>query len=84
MPWPMHANVIRQAQHMNDMMDRLDIDQVAAARHQQGRAYAEARTNCLHCRFARECARWVQGAADAESPARYCPNAMFFATFQRR
>ena len=83
MPWPMFQQVARQAQHMSDMMDRLDVDAVAAARHQRGRTYAEARSNCLYCPFARECARWIHGAADARSPAEYCPNAAFFGAFQR-
>ena len=83
MPWPMFEQVARQAQHMDDMMEWLDIDVVAAARHRSGQAYAEARSNCLHCPFARECTRWMQGAAGTHSPASYCPNALFFEAFQR-
>lgn len=83
MPWPMFEQVARQAQHMDDMMERLDVDVLAAARHRRGEAYAEARSKCLYCPFARECTRWMQDAAGARGPASYCPNALFFEAFQR-
>lgn len=84
MSWPMFEYVTRQAQHMDCMMERLDVDVVAATRHQRGQAFADARSNCLHCPFARDCTQWMQRAAGGGSPAEYCPNASFFAAFQRK
>lgn len=84
MRWPMFEQVTRQAQHMSDMMDRLDVDCLAAVRHERGRAYAEAREACLHCPFARECAQRMADAGGVAILGAYCPNARFFEAFRRR
>ena len=84
MSWPMFRRVAQQAQHMTDVMERLDIDPSTAVRQDRGQAYIEARARCLHCQFARECERWLQGAENARDPAYFCPNAAFFAAQRRR
>lgn len=84
MPWPMCRHVERQAQHMSEMMERLDVDGAAAARHQFGSSFARARTNCLLCRSTNECSRWIKSAPGAEHPSSYCPNFAYFKMFSRR
>lgn len=78
MPWPMCRHVERQAQHMSEMMERLGVDGAAAARHQHGVSFAQARTNCILCRSTVKCSRWLEGAPGAEHPARFCANVAFF------
>ena len=84
MPWPMFRRVERQAQHMSEMMERLEVDGAAAARHQLGASFAQARTTCLLCRSTADCSRWLRGAPDAEHPSRFCPNIAYFEMFSRR
>lgn len=83
MPWPMFRRVERQAQHMSEMMERLEVDAGTAARCQQGSAFAQARANCLRCGSTRECCRWLDGASDAPHPATFCPNVPFFVSCRR-
>ena len=78
MPWSLSRHVERQAQLMGEMMERLDVDPLAAARHQHGSSFTQARTNCVLCRSSSECRRWLDGAPDAEHPSQFCPNMSFF------
>ena len=83
MPWPMFRHVERQTQHMGEMMERLHVDGAAAARHQDGVSFAQARTNCILCRSTVQCSRWLEGAPGAEHPSRFCANIAFFETVMR-
>ena len=78
MPWSICRQVERQAQLMGEMMERLGVDPLAAARRQHGTAFVQARTTCLLCRSSSDCRRWIEGAPEAEHPSRFCPNMPFF------
>lgn len=82
--WPMFRRVLRQAQRMDDMMQRLDVDPALAARRDQGMAFARARTVCLFCPAAAQCERWLAEATGTPEPPGFCPNAAFFAACRRR
>lgn len=68
---------------MNEMMDRLGVDAVAAARHQRGTAFAEARMACIVCRSAGECRRWLDSEPGAPEPSDFCANMAFFRACRR-
>jgi len=84
MPWSLCRHVERQAQLMGEMMERLGVDPLAAARHQHGASFTQARTNCLLCRSTTECRRWLDGVPGAEHPSLYCPNMPFFEACRRQ
>jgi hypothetical protein len=79
MRWPMLNRVLQQAQRMDQMMDRLGVDAGAAARIQDGKAFARARTLCLFCPAVKSCELWLEQSAVAPEPPSFCPNAEFFA-----
>lgn len=81
--WPIFRHVEERAQRMADMMDRLDVDIVAAARLNHGNAFANARTTCLLCRAARDCDRWLHGDEGGRRPEEFCGNFAFFARCSR-
>lgn len=78
MEWPLCRLVERRANRMTIVMDRLGVDTLKIVRRDQGRAYAEARTTCLHCRNAHQCLEWLD--TNPPSPERpvFCPNLELF------
>jgi Family of unknown function (DUF6455) len=77
--WIKFQHVIAQSQHLDDVMHRLGIDPLAAARLNDGVAFAAARRACLECRHERQCQRWLDASIALEAPPLFCPNAAFFA-----
>jgi len=77
--WSRFRHVDEQAQHLDEVMARLSIDPLTAARLDAGRAFAQARRNCLECKFERQCRYWIDGSIAMEGPPTFCPNAAFFA-----
>lgn len=76
--WPMFEHVERRACRLNDMLSYLDVDPVKLARQRAGDAYAEARTNCLHCSNAHACLFWLEAAGPQSEPPDFCPNIELF------
>ena len=77
---PMLNRVIRQAELMDRMMERVGVDPAAAARIDRGMASYEARTRCIACCSERQCRDWL-ARSDAEAssePPQFCHNAKFF------
>lgn len=74
MSWPMYRRVERQALRLQDVMERLDVDPVALARLDAGRAFMAARSRCLHCGTTDLCLRWLEQAPTAGETADFCPN----------
>lgn len=83
MSWPMYRRVERQARRLQDMMDRLDVDPVALARIDGGRAFMTARSLCLHCGTSDLCLRWLERARQPGETAEFCPNRPLFDQCQR-
>lgn len=81
--WPMFQHVERRACRLNDMIAHLDVDPVKLARHRAGDAYAEARTNCLHCGSAHACLYWLEGVSAQSEPPDFCPNLDLFLSCRR-
>jgi len=77
--WCRFQQVQRQAEHLGEVMDRLNVDALTAARLENGEAFARAQRTCLECRFERHCRRWLDAAIVMEGPPTFCPNAAFFA-----
>ncbi len=84
MRWSMCRHVERQAQLMGELMERLGVDPVAAARHQHGASFAQARTKCILCPSSRKCRQWLDGIPEAADPSHYCPNMAFFRMCMRQ
>jgi hypothetical protein len=80
----MFNRVLQQAARMDDMMQRLGVDLVVAAREDQGQAYARASTICLNCPAGPQCERWLAEPAGASEPPPFCPLAAFFAACRQR
>jgi hypothetical protein len=72
--WPMFRRVERQARHFGEMIERLDVDPGAAAREEDGRAFAAAIRCCIWCAHAAECRDWLDRGASGAAPL-FCPNA---------
>ena len=83
MRWPIFRHVERRATRMHDMIERVRVDPVKLARMRHGEAYAEARTNCLHCAHADDCLHWLATTEIAVEPPPYCPNSELFETCKR-
>ncbi len=79
--WPIVAQVERQAELMERMMQVLGVNEAAAARSDRGEAFARARTVCLNCTASRECEVWLDAARRVVCAPSFCPNAIFFAEF---
>ncbi len=67
-PGPLSTQVHRQAELMDQMTHALAIDRAAAVRLDCGRAFAQARTQCLHCQNSRACEEWLASAECPSSP----------------
>jgi hypothetical protein len=84
MSWPMYRRVERQARQLQDVMDRLDVDPVALARLDGGRAFMTARSLCLHCGTSDICLRWLEHPPSPGEKAEFCPNLRLFDLCKRR
>jgi Family of unknown function (DUF6455) len=74
------GRVIRHAELMDRMMERVGIDATAAARLDKGMALSRARSKCLGCCRERQCGDWLaQSEIDASrEPPEFCSDAEFF------
>ncbi len=81
--WPMYERVLQQAQRMDEMMERLGVDPVLAAREAHGDVMARARAVCTVCPFAQPCGLWLASLSEPQDPPGFCPNRAFFASFRR-
>jgi hypothetical protein len=77
---PMLNRVLRQAELMDRMMERLGVDPAAAARLENGMAWYEARSQCIACHNERNCQEWLKLAPPKPSngPPDFCGNSAFF------
>src|SRR5262245_11727400 len=76
---PMLERIVRHAELMDSIMERLGIDPAVAARLDRGMAWYEARTRCLACCDERQCRHWLEQADPAPTaPPRSCANVEFF------
>ena len=80
---PLLRRVEMRARRMNDMVEALDVDEVALIRAKSGEGYAEARTKCLHCVNASECLHWLQSQKRFTSAPEFCPNLELFQKCRR-
>ncbi len=77
---PMLNRIIRQAELMDRMMERVGVIPAAAACIDRGMAWYEARTRCIACCSERECRDWLarsEAETSSEAPE-FCHNADFF------
>lgn len=80
---PLCRLVEQRATRMAAVMERLDIDTLKLSRRDQGQAYADARTACLHCQVAEACLAWLgDGRAERGAPV-FCPNIALFESCRR-
>jgi len=76
---PMLERIVRHAELMDSIMERLGIDPAVAARLDRGMAWYEARTRCLACCDERQCRHWLEHTDPAPTaPPRSCANVEFF------
>ncbi len=78
---PMLQRVLRQAEQMDGMLQRVGIDRVRAVRMDKGMAWYEARLRCIACIHDEQCRGWMAehlGQASSAPPPAFCPNAEFF------
>ena len=77
---PMLDRVIRHAELMDRMMERVGIDAAAAARLDKGMALSRARSKCLGCCRERQCSDWLaRSEIDAPGePPEFCSDVEFF------
>lgn len=78
MTGPMVVQVERRAQRMQDMMNALNVDEIALMRMGRGEVYAEARTKCLRCVCPGECLAWLDAGGEKGQAPWYCPNRDIF------
>ena len=83
---PMLERVLRHAELMDSMMERVGVDAAVAARVDRGMAWYEARTRCIGCSSERECRDWLSRAeVDVPNePPMFCCNADFFQPLRPR
>ena len=74
--WPLFHRVERQAHLFGEMMDRVGVNPGAAAREDQGSAFAAACRRCLLCSSAEACRQWLD-TGGADTPPAFCPNAAY-------
>jgi hypothetical protein len=79
----MFRRVEHRADHMHDVMQRLDVDIEALVRLRRGEAYAEARSRCLSCGNGDTCLRWLEQSSETKRPE-FCPNLPLFDACERR
>jgi len=76
--WPIFSRVLRQAELMDRMMDRVGASPSVAVRLESGMAWYEARTRCIDCVHDQRCRDWLQSASPSSAEPDFCPNAQFF------
>ncbi|KQZ84814.1 hypothetical protein ASD64_20115 [Mesorhizobium sp. Root157] len=81
--WPQTDRVWRQFALMDLVMERMDVDQVLAARKSGGTAMAAARATCLSCPLHRECRSRLAHNCASTHLKQLCPNASFFEDCRR-
>ena len=75
---PMLDRIFRQAELMDQVMERVGVDPAAAARVDRGMAWYEARTRCIACCNERQCRAWLACSNPPTALPQSCPNAEFF------
>jgi hypothetical protein len=72
--------VLRHAELIDQMMERLGVDPAAAARLENGMAWYEARSQCIACPSERQCQEWLKRAAIAPflGPPDFCHGSALF------
>ncbi len=78
MEGPIVRHVERRARRLRDMIDSLDVDEIALTRLERGEAYVQARNNCLRCASVGECLHWLQSANEKNAAPAFCPNRSLF------
>jgi hypothetical protein len=79
----MYRRVECQARRMHEMMARLEVDVVALARLHGGKAYLEARTQCLFCEKSGVCLRWLEQSPEHCGSPTFCPSFPLFQTCRK-
>lgn len=74
---PMAERVLKRADLMGRMMQRLDVSTITAVRLESGASIYEARARCIACPAEAECRAWLE--AGERTLPEFCPNARFFA-----
>ena len=69
--------------YLTGMLGRFGLDRAAAEEH-FGPEMQLVEMRCAACPETRRCRRFLVGAAGAEYPAAFCPNAPLFAELGRR
>ncbi len=80
--WSQYRRVNAGAQLMDEVMERLGVDPVAAIRNTRGADFTQARSNCIDCMHARQCRRWLDASIILRAPPIFCANNRFFLTFR--
>ncbi|MEQ8824371.1 MAG: DUF6455 family protein [Filomicrobium sp.] len=80
---PLLRRVEMRARRMQDMVDALDVDEVALIRARSGEGYSQARSKCLHCYNADECLHWLKTDDRSDNPPEFCPNFELFVSCKR-
>jgi hypothetical protein len=77
---PTVNRVLRQAELMDRMLQRLGVDPAVAARLENGMAWYEARSQCIDCHSEPQCKEWLKRAPVEPSiePPAFCHNFAFF------
>jgi hypothetical protein len=83
---PMVDRVIRHAELMDRMMERLGVDAAAAARVEMGMAFHKARTRCIGCCRERQCRDWLARSESGapREPPQFCSDGEFFRRLRPR
>jgi hypothetical protein len=70
--------VLRQADLMARMMERIGVDTAYAASKDGGLPWYEGRTKCIFCCNVQRCSKWLDGLEPFGNPAEFCTNTKFF------
>jgi hypothetical protein len=80
---PMCRQVEHRARRLQDMMEGLDVEVLALARHERGHAFYAARTVCIGCIKAELCSEWLAVPPEERARPSFCPNADLLERFAR-
>lgn len=78
MEGPIVRHVERRARRLREMIESLDVDEIALTRLERGEAYVQACNNCLRCVSVGECLHWLESNSQEESAPEFCPNRGLF------
>lgn len=78
MEGPIVRHVERRARRLREMIESLDVDEIALTRLDRGEAYVQACNNCLRCVSVGECLHWLESNSQEESTPEFCPNRGLF------